>query len=236
VAELLTGVPVTGGPIDEELITPTGAALLRAVVGEFRPIPPMTVERVGHGAGRRNDAHLPNILRGFLGTPAAGPLERTIAILETTLDDILPQDVPTLVERLLTAGARDVWVTPIQMKKGRPGFNLTVISDPALEPSLAEFLLRDSPTLGVRRRRETRWEWARDVVTVQTPWGPVRVKRALDGVGRPLRGQPEFEDCRRAAESAGVSVDEVRRRARQALDESGPAAGEPSDPDDEDRR
>lgn len=94
VVELLVGVPVVGGPVDRELITPTGAALLRAVVQEFRPLPPMTIERVGHGAGGRQDPLLPNVLRGFLGALEAGPLERTIAILETTLDDIVPQDLP----------------------------------------------------------------------------------------------------------------------------------------------
>lgn len=221
VAALLEGLPVVGGPVARELITPTGAALLRAIVDEFRALPEMTIVRAGHGAGTYDREPLPSTVRGVLGERAAGPAgpaERELAVLETALDDVLPQDVPVLVERMLAAGARDALVVPVQMKKGRPGFLLLVVADPGTERGLAALLLRESPTLGVRIRRETRLEWNRDVVQVDTPWGPVGVKRALDGAGRPLRGQPEFEDCRRAADAAGVTVDEVRRRARAEHD------------------
>lgn len=217
VAALFAGVPVAGGPVDRELVTPTGAALLRAIVDEFRAMPALRLERAGHGAGAREDAHLPNVLRGLLGTLEAGPRERALSVLETALDDVNPQDVPVLVERLLAAGARDAMVTTVQMKKGRPGFLLTVVADPQDERALCELLLRESPTLGVRARRETRLEWDRDSVSVDTPWGAVRVKRAIGPSGRVLRGTPEFEDCRRVADAAGVRVDEVRQRAQQAF-------------------
>lgn len=224
VAALLEGLPIVGGPVARELITPTGAALLRAVVDEFRALPEMTLVRAGHGAGTFDREPLPSTVRGVLGERAAGaagpgrPIERELAVLETALDDVLPQDVPVLVERLLAAGARDAFVVPVLMKKGRPGFLLVAVADPGAARGLATLLLGESPTLGVRVRRETRLEWNRDVVQVDTPWGPVGVKRALDGAGRPLRGQPEFEDCRRAADAAGVPVDEVRRRARAEHD------------------
>jgi hypothetical protein len=217
VVELLRGVPVAGGPIAKELVTPTGAALLVAVVDAFGPLPALTLERAGHGAGGRDDAALPNVLRGLLGTPAEDEaLARRVAVLETALDDLLPQDVPVLIERLLAAGARDAMVAPVQMKKGRPGFHLTVICEPGEERRLAALLLHETPTLGVRMRVERRAEWDRDVIAVPTPWGPVRVKRAKDTRGRVLRAQPEFDDCRRAADAAGVTPDAVRQAARRA--------------------
>ena len=227
VVELLRGVPVAGGPIAKELVTPTGAALLVAVVDAFGPLPPLTVERVGHGAGGRDDAALPNVLRGLVGTPleqVAGT--RQVAVLETALDDILPQDVPVLIERLLAAGARDAMVAPVQMKKGRPGFHVTVLCDPGEEHRLAGILLHETPTLGVRMRVDRRVEWDRDVIAVPTPWGPVRVKRAKDTRGRVLRAQPEFDDCRRLADAGGVTPDAVRRAAQAALGE--PPAEDPT--------
>jgi hypothetical protein len=217
VVELLRGLPVAGGPIAKELVTPTGAALLVAVVDAFGPLPALTLERVGHGAGGRDDAVLPNVLRGLVGVPAEDEtLARRVAVLETALDDLLPQDVPVLIERLLAAGARDAMVAPVQMKKGRPGFHLTVLCDPGEERRLAALLLHETPTLGVRMRIERRAEWDRDVIAVPTPWGPVRVKRAKDTRGRVLRVQPEFDDCRRAADAAGVTPDAVRQAARRA--------------------
>nr|MBP7149026.1 nickel pincer cofactor biosynthesis protein LarC [Acidobacteriota bacterium] len=211
VVELLRDIPVAGGPVARELITPTGAALLRAVVDEFRALPPMRVERAGHGAGTRRDPALPNVLRGLVGVAAdSSPLERAVAVIETQLDDLVPQDVPVLIERLLEAGARDAFVANVLMKKGRPGLLLAVVCDRERARGLAELLLHETPTLGVRVRHESRLEWARDTVSVDTPWGPVRIKRALDREGRVVRGWPEFEDCRRAAGAAGVSVDEVR--------------------------
>lgn len=214
VAELLLGVPVTGSPVARELVTPTGAALLAAIVTRFAPLPSLTLRATGFGAGSKDDPHLPNVVRGVLGEQEGGPREREVAVLETSIDDMLPQDVPVVIDRLLGAGARDALVIPAQMKKGRPAFRFEVVCDPADADRLARLLLHETPTLGVRVRTARRLEWDRDLVAVDTPWGPVRVKRAMDSVGRTVRSQPEFDDCRDVAERAGHSVDAVRQAAR----------------------
>ncbi|MDQ7087148.1 MAG: LarC family nickel insertion protein [Acidobacteriota bacterium] len=221
VSVLLEGLEIEGGPIDKELITPTGAALLRAVVDDFGTVPALQVEGSGHGAGGRDDPGLANVLRGLLGQapgPAA-PLRRRVGVVTTALDDISPQDLPPLAEALWAAGALDVWTQPLSMKKGRPGFLLTVITPAGESRRLAQVLLRASPTLGVRVREEERLEWARDTMPVETPWGTVRIKRALDSAGHVLRGVPEFEDCLDLARSTGLGVDRVRRAAHQAFEE-----------------
>jgi hypothetical protein len=229
VVELLRGLEVRGGPVDRELVTPTGAALLRAVVDQFGPCPGIELSAAGAGAGGRDDPALPNVLRGVLGRRSAGALRGEVTVIETALDDALPQDVAFLVEALRRAGALDVMTQPVGMKKGRFGQLLTIVARPERERELAELLLSDSPTLGVRCRRETRYEWDRDTVSVDTPWGPVRVKRAKDESGRVLRGQPEYEDCRELAERGGVMVDRVRDAARRAFD-GGAGTGGGQDP------
>ncbi|UCF66395.1 MAG: DUF111 family protein, partial [Acidobacteriota bacterium] len=164
----------------------------------------MITERTGFGAGSYEDARTANVVRGLLGTLEAGALSRVLSVLQCAIDDMLPQDVPVLLERMIEAGARDAFVQSVLMKKGRPGFLLTVLTDPEHEDSLSRDLLEHSSTLGVRMHRQARAEWDRDVVSVDTPWGAVRVKRALDRRGRPVRRQPEFEDCRHAAARGGV--------------------------------
>jgi hypothetical protein len=226
VVALLAGVEVRGGPIERELVTPTGAALLRAVADTFGAAPAMMIGRPGTGAGTRDDPELPNVLRGILGDAHAGPRESEVAVIETAIDDALPQDLAVLAERLRDAGALDVMVQPAAMKKGRAGQLLTVVARAGDERELASRILHESPTLGVRCRREKRYEWDRDVVTVDTPWGPVRVKRAKDGGGRVLRGQPEFEDCRAIADREHVPVSRVRDAARDAFDRRPPGRNE----------
>ena len=132
---------------------------------------------------------------------------------------MLPQDAPALLDRLLREGARDAFFAPIHMKKGRPGLLFTVVCDPGDAERLARIVLQETPTLGVRARVERRFEWRRDFVSVRTPWGPVRVKRAIDTRGRVLRGQAEYEDVREAAERGGVRAEEVRRAALDRLDD-----------------
>ncbi len=219
VVEILRGVPLAGGPVERETVTPTGAALLMALEPAFGPLPAMRLSRAGNGAGTREDPVVPNVLRGLLGETDAGPAEREVAVLETAVDDMLPQDIPIVVERLLEGGALDAMVTPLAMKKGRPGFLFTVIADAGREQELAELLLRESTTLGVRIRRERRLECLRDHVAVETPWGIVRVKRALDREGRAVKARAEFEDCRTVARQAGVPVDRVRRAAETTLED-----------------
>ncbi|MDH3284478.1 MAG: nickel pincer cofactor biosynthesis protein LarC [Acidobacteriota bacterium] len=218
VALLLRGIQVRGGPTSRELVTPTGAALLVAVVDEFGPAPGMKLLAAGHGAGTYEEPGRANALRGLLGVASGEPVERTVSVLECTVDDMLPQDIPVLIERLLGEGARDACVEPVVMKKGRIGQRITVLCDPEHERATAERVLRESSSLGVRIRRERRLEWDRETVVVETPWGPVRVKRALDGDGRLVREQPEFEDCREAATRAGLTVEEVRAGVRRQLD------------------
>jgi hypothetical protein len=222
VVALLAGIEVRGGPVERELVTPTGAALLRAVVDTFGAAPAMTIERPGTGAGTRDDPELPNVLRGILGHADAGPRESEVAVLETAIDDALPQDLAVLAERLRDAGALDVMVQPAAMKKGRTGQLLTVVARAGDERALAGRILHESPSLGVRCRRERRYEWDRDVVTVDTPWGPVRVKRAKDAGGSVLRGQPEFEDCKALADRERLPVSRVRDAARDAFDRRPP--------------
>jgi uncharacterized protein (DUF111 family) len=221
VALLLRGVPVIGGPLERELVTPTGAALLRAIVDEFGPMPSLSVEAAGFGAGTFDAPGHANVLRGLIGKPATGRADRTLTVLECTLDDMVAQDLPPLTERLLELGARDAFMEQVMMKKGRPGVRLTAICDPGLEREVTRVLLEESTTLGVRRRTETRSELARETVSVDTPWGAVRVKRALDERGRVVRSMPEFEDCREAAQRSGVAIDRVRRAAREADETQG---------------
>lgn len=219
VTALLEGVDVTGGPIPKELITPTGAALLRAIVTDFGPLPQMTLERTGYGAGTRDDPGLSNVLRGLLGPSGGGPVTGRVEVLTTALDDMLPQDIPVLIDRLVEAGALDAWTQSIGMKKGRPGVLLTVIARPPEGRALARAILEQSTSLGVRLSEEERLEWARDTISVPTPWGDVRIKRAIDDRGKILRGFPEFEDCREAARRGGVEVDRVRRAAQTIYDD-----------------
>ncbi len=215
VVELLQGIAIESGPLAAEMITPTGAALLRSIVDEFSDMPAMTLSKTGIGAGYRDDSRLPNVARGMLGvlTEAADLPSRRIAVIETCVDDMNPQDIPVVIERLLDASARDAFVTHVLMKKGRPGYLFTAISDLDDAEALAQILLEHTSTLGVRVREESRREWRRDSIDVETPWGPVRIKRALSRDGRVVRAQPEFEDCRTIAEREDLSVDEVRRRA-----------------------
>ncbi|RMG47946.1 MAG: nickel pincer cofactor biosynthesis protein LarC [Acidobacteria bacterium] len=240
-AALLEGVPVSGGPVARELVTPTGAAILRAVASRFGAAPPMRLERAGAGAGAFDDPERPNVLRGLLGVPLGAAGERALSVLSCAVDDMPPSDLPPLIDRLLAEGARDAFVQPIVMKKGRPGFLVTVLAEPQREEALAERLLADSTTLGVRVHRESRIEWARDTVSVPTPWGPVRVKRAIDSGGRIRRGMPEFEDVRAIADREGLSLDEVRRAARDAFSrqnggaEEGGASRAPGDEPEEKR-
>jgi uncharacterized protein (TIGR00299 family) protein len=221
VALLLRGVPVIGGPLERELVTPTGAALLRAVVDEFGPMPALSVEAAGFGAGAFDVPGHANVLRGLIGKRVTGHTDRMLSVLECAIDDMLPQDLPPLTERLLEMGARDAFLEQILMKKGRPGVRLTAVCDPGLEREITRVLLEESTTLGVRRRKETRSELERETVSVETPWGAVRVKRALDSQGRIVRSMPEFEDCREAAHRGGVTIERVRRAAREAEEKRG---------------
>jgi len=214
-AALLAGVPAYGSQIQAELATPTGAAVLSTLAAGFGPMPHMTVERVGYGAGQREFVEQPNLLRLVVGATTASYERDQVAVLEANIDDMNPQFFEPLLERLFEAGALDVSLTPLVMKKSRPGTLLTVLTEPADAERLASLILAHSTTFGVRMGTADRWKRPRDFVTVTTPHGPVRVKRGWEG-DRLAILTPEYDDCRRLALSAGVSVQVVHDEARAA--------------------
>ncbi|MFM8558700.1 MAG: nickel pincer cofactor biosynthesis protein LarC, partial [bacterium] len=207
-ALLLRGMPVVGGPVEGELVTPTGAALLATLATSWGDPPAMRLDAVGTGAGTKDFPDHPNILRLLIGDVAgAASDERTVTVLETALDDANPQYVAAAVQGLLADGALDAMVAPVTMKKGRTGMWLVVVAEPRDARRLADRLLRDTPTLGVRMRDERRVELPRRAAEVSTPYGPVRVKVAVlpSGVERVM---PEFESVAEVAARSGASLQE----------------------------
>jgi len=220
-AALLTGFPSYGSDIPMELTTPTGAAVLTTLAAGAGPMPVMTVAKVAYGAGQRDMQAQPNLLRLFIGE-AAGSLERDqIAILEANIDDMNPQFYEPLLARLFEAGALDASLSALVMKKSRPGTLLTVLCESPSADQLANLILAHSTTFGVRMHLGTRWKRPRDFITVSTAYGEIRVKRGWEG-DRLRVLAPEFDDCRRAAESAGVPVHVVYDAARAAAQANPP--------------
>lgn len=215
-AALLEGVPSYGGPVEAELVTPTGAAILTTICESFGPMPPMTIARTACGAGRRDLPH-PNVLRLFLGESAAGdPRELQLALIETNLDDMNPELLGYVMERLLEAGARDVYYTPIVMKKSRPATLVSVLCEPAQVDALSGLLFRETTTLGLRVSTVLRRCLAREWREVQTEYGAVRVKLGLLD-GEVINAAPEYEDCARLAREKGVPAKAVYEAARKAV-------------------
>ena len=216
-AALLTGVPIYSSGVEGELVTPTGAAIVTTLVTSFGPPPPMRIDRIGYGAGTREyDGH-PNVLRGTLGAPwpehEAG--QGDVMVLECTIDDMNPQGYGYLMDRLFETGAREVFYTPVQMKKGRPGVLVTAICPPALVNDLAGVIFGETTTIGLRYRPALRFELVRRIVTVTTRYGKVRVKVAsLDG--RVVGAQPEYEDCRKLAARRKIPLKEISAAATEA--------------------
>ena len=212
-AHLLRGVPLAATTIKGELTTPTGAAILATVVGEWVDAPAMTVERIGLGAGTRELLEQPNVLRLFVGASAtkeaANPAERDqVWMLETNLDDVPAEVIGYCFEELFAAGALDVFSTPIQMKKNRPGVLLSVIAPEEAIGPLEAVLFRETGTLGIRRYAVRRDKMQREAVMVQTPWGSVRGKRGWRE-GEMSVFAPEYEDCARVARQHGVPLRQV---------------------------
>jgi pyridinium-3,5-bisthiocarboxylic acid mononucleotide nickel chelatase len=218
-AALLKGVPLAACSIRGELTTPTGAAILATVVQEWVEQPVMTVERIGHGAGQRDLLEQPNLLRVFVGevaeaTPADAERD-TVWVLETNLDDVPAEVIGYCFEELFAAGALDVFCTPAQMKKGRPGVVLGVLAPEAAVGAVEAVLFRETETFGVRRHRALRTKLRREAVEVPTRWGPVRGKRGR-GAGVEVL-TPEYEDCARVARQHGVPLREVYAEVRRAF-------------------
>lgn len=219
-AELLVGVPTYAQGPPAELVTPTGALLVTEYAEAYGPAPPMRIERIGYGAGSRNPAGRPNVLRALVGRGAeTGACDRVV-VLECQIDDMNPQLYGTLMERLAAAGALDVFYAPIQMKKNRPGTLVTVVAPPGRREALADVLFRESTTLGVRVTETERERLDREEVVVETPVGAVRIKVARrDGALR--NAAPEFDDCARLAAERGLSTKDVQALAVKAwLDRS----------------
>jgi pyridinium-3,5-bisthiocarboxylic acid mononucleotide nickel chelatase len=209
--ELLQGLPVYGTDLPGELVTPTGAVILKAWEAQCEPCPPMTLDAVGYGAGTRDLPGHPNLLRLYLGTPLtnAPGLREKVLVLETHLDDMNPEWYEPLIAGLFAAGALDVGLTHIQMKKSRPGVGLTVIAPLAAKEGLLVRLFADSTTLGVRLMEVERVTARRWPETIETPYGPLQVKVMEYGGRRRLL--PEYEACRRLAEAQGLPLIEVYR-------------------------
>lgn len=217
VTELLKGVPFYASEIKGELLTPTGAAIITTVCSEYGPIPQMTTDVTGYGAGTREYQDFPNVLRVLIGeTDAAGATDERLWMLETNLDDASPQIIGHVMDRVLESGALDCFFTPVQMKKNRPGVLLSVLCRREEKEPVMKLLFTETTTLGVRSYEVTRRALERSVVRVETQYGPIDVKVAhLDG--RVVNEMPEFEQCRTAAAKANVPLKVVEAAARLAL-------------------
>lgn len=215
--DLLRDAPVYSSGVEVELVTPTGAALVRALECEFGAFPAMRPVANGYGAGSRVVAGIANVLRITIGEdeslfqPGDIPQE-TVAVLETTLDDVTPQVIGHVMNLALTAGALDIFCTPVQMKKNRPGHLLTLLCAPDDAGRMRDLLLTETTSLGVRVRHEQRSCLEREWVMVKTGWGELRVKAAYRN-GSLMNCSPEYEDCRRIAEQHKVPLKLVIQEA-----------------------
>ncbi len=233
-ARLLTGVPIYGGGPDVELVTPTGALLVSSHARAYGPVPPMTIDRVGYGAGRRDFPRQPNVVRvlvgertgGHVATGAPAAAAESVVKIECEIDDMNPQWFGPASDRLFEAGALDVFLTAVQMKKGRPGTLVTVLAPEARRAGICDVLFRETTTLGVRfesMQRETldrRWE------SVATPGGAIRIK-VSSRHGVTLNAVPEFDDCLEVARRTGRPVREVQADALRAWHTSAPRQDPP---------
>ena len=217
-AELVKGVPTYSSGIERELLTPTGAAILTTVVQRFGPQPLMTLSATGYGAGNADLPSQANVLRLFLGESAAGAPagNEDITVIEAGVDDLNPQVYAYFAERALAAGALDVTSTPLQMKKGRPGQLITVLSPAERVDALVDLIFQETTTIGVRTWQAQRRVLSREMVRVDTPYGAVAVKVARSN-GHILNAAPEFEECRRLALERKVPLKQVLAAASAAF-------------------
>jgi len=214
--ELLQGAPVYSSGVQAELVTPTGAAIVKTLVHRFGPLPEIKIEKSGYGAGSRDFSGYPNVARLIIGESGPGlrtkTASETIILLEANLDDLNPQVFGYVLDRVFEAGALDAFAVPIQMKKNRPGTLLTVLCDPEQATKLTEIIFQETTTLGVRRREESRQCLARRWENVRTQWGEVRIKIASMN-GSTTNFSPEYEDCRKIAAEHHVPLKTVMQEA-----------------------
>jgi pyridinium-3,5-bisthiocarboxylic acid mononucleotide nickel chelatase len=217
---LLEGVPIYSGTQRAEMVTPTGALLITEYATEFGGIPAMKTSRIGYGAGARNFEDTPNVVRVLIGESDASVSSHTVTVIEAEIDDMNPQIFGVVMDKLLAQGALDVFYTPIQMKKNRPGTLLSAIATPATRETLTATIFQETTTIGVRYRDMTRECLDRESQTVNTPFGPIRFKVARRA-GDVLNAAPEFDDCVRIANATGRSVKEIQAAAIKAWLDTG---------------
>lgn len=215
VLNLLEGLPVTSWPGEEETVTPTSAALVSALAHDFGALPEMRIKQTGIGGGSRPSTAGPNLVRLLLGEDARGHGHGEVMEIICHLDDMTPEDLPMALERLMAAGALDVAAAPLYMKKGRPGWMLMVVCAPEKTDELADLVLNQTSSLGVRLRRMDRRTLFREIISLESPWGAARVKRARvsspDG-GKYWRYHPEADDVARISRETGLAPAQVRER------------------------
>ncbi|MFZ4598630.1 MAG: nickel pincer cofactor biosynthesis protein LarC [Terrimicrobiaceae bacterium] len=212
--EILAGIPLRQVAEAVEFLTPTGAALLAEFVSNFGPMPEMRIDKIGYGLGARETPPRPNVLRAILGESAEpeDSVTDSISQIETNLDDMTPELAAAAMQKLFQAGALDVFFTPVQMKKNRPGFVLTALCSGEKTEEIARVILTETSSFGVRVHRADRFKLRREFRDVETPYGAVRIKLGfLDD--ELVQASPEFESCRAVAEAAGVSVRDVHLAA-----------------------
>jgi pyridinium-3,5-bisthiocarboxylic acid mononucleotide nickel chelatase len=223
-AELLKGAPIYSSGVEGELVTPTGAVIVATLASGFGPMPPVKVARIGYGAGSRDYPRHPNIARLFVGERAeisnSGPRipnpGEVVTVIEANVDDMSPQLYGYLVERALAAGALDITCASIQMKKNRPGLEITVLCAPEHTEALAQLLFEETTTIGLRIHEAGRLVLDREILNVETPYGTVRVKVAKRA-GKVMNVAPEYEDCQRLAAEKSVPLKEVMLAAQLAF-------------------
>jgi uncharacterized protein (TIGR00299 family) protein len=231
---LLADAPIYSAGEPMERVTPTGAAILRMLNVQYETLPPMRIKSAGYGAGGRETQGQPNLVRLLVGeqeTAASSDESDSIAIIETVIDDCNPQVLAYVSELLLDAGAWDVYRSSVQMKKGRTGVQITVLSSPNLVPRLRDILFRETTTIGLRWRLEKKLALAREFLTVETPHGEVRIKIARWPNGKIANASPEYEDCRLLATLHAIPLKQVMHEAMHAYAETERANSSGTAPD-----
>jgi uncharacterized protein (TIGR00299 family) protein len=206
--ELLKGLPVIGVDVDGETVTPTGAAIIRALGKKFGVQPSMTIERIGYGTGEKKFPQRPNLFRLIVGRENDSMRHEEMLVIETNIDDMNPQLYDHVMERLLAAGARDVYLAPIQMKKNRPATLLSVICEPRERDRLATILMQETTTIGIRYYLVSRMILKREIKKVSTPYGPVNVK-IIEQPDGSHRATPEYDDVKRIAAARKLPVQKI---------------------------
>lgn len=218
-ALIVEGLPVKTGLVNHEATTPTGAAILAAMVDEFTSVIALPIVKTGYGIGHR-DSEVPNVLRVFLldsQSEAGAPETVEAVVLECNIDDMNPEHYEFILDRLFESGASDAWLTPIVMKKSRPAVLLSVLCEPAKTAVMKQILFTHSSSLGIRESRVSKHMLQRSERSVDTPWGPVRVKQSYYG-GRLIRSKAEAADCQRLAHQHGLPLADVERAVAKILE------------------